>query len=421
MRPVDVADLPGLPPDVAARWDADVTGAADLLLASGATGLRQILPGMVVAFRNTDVRALASDPAVGNVNADLLARMMAFIGYDDPQRSFRPVIESQVFAFEPPLHAPARRALTRQMTPANVGRFGALADRLLDEVLGELDDGRPFDLGADLALRFAARFFGALVGLDADEVEEVRRLTEDLAAVFLTAPTPDDVERVGDAAARYVTLVGTAVARALAGPSSVDPLAVELLSEMAADLDAIDVPGVPKTTGAFAAGNLFDGFHTAGVGIANALVALVERPEVAERVRADPRLAAAAYDEATRLAPPLVLTNHHVLSDTALDGLRIPAGTLVVLHWGAANRDPDAFAAPLAFDLDRPMQRLLTFGRGPHVCPGRSLSRFLGQKALTAVLARPWTLTAAAPPTWTPATTITQLATAPVHQTRRAT
>jgi cytochrome P450 len=431
MGAMDATEPPALPPEVAARWDADTAGAADLLVGSGATGLRQLLPGMVVAFRNPDVRALASDPAVGNVGADLLAQMMSFIGYDEPRRGFVPVIANQVFSFNAPLHAPARRALTRQMTPSNVARFGALADRLLDELLDGVADGRPLDLGTDLAQRFAARFFGALVGMDADEVVEAQHLTEAMSAVFLNAPTPAQVARVSDAVERYVDLVATAAARTLAGPAPgtaipVEPLAEELLAELAADLAAIDVPGVPATIGAFAAGNLFDGFHTAGVGIANALWALVEHPEVAERVRADRTLAAAAYDEATRLAPPLVLTNHHVQHDTALvptgstHEVALPAGTLVVLHWGAANRDPDVFDAPAAFDLDRSHQRLLTFGRGSHVCPGRSLSRFLGQRAIDAVLRRPWVLEPGGEgPTWIEGATVTQLATCPVRPTPR--
>jgi cytochrome P450 len=283
---MDLADLPDLPADVAAVWDDDMAGAADRLFESGARGLLQILPGMVVAFRNTDVRALASDPAVGNVEADLLAQMMSFIGYDDPERGFVPVISNQVFAFDPPLHAPARRALTRQMTPSNVERFGELADRLLVKILGDLDDGRPFDLCADLAQRFAAEFFGALVGLEPDEVVEAQRLTEDMGLVFLNAPTPDQVERVSAAAERYVELVAAAAERTLAGESAeADPLALQVLGDFAADLAAITEPGVPATAGLFAAGNFFDGFHTAGVGAANAVVALIERPGVAERVR----------------------------------------------------------------------------------------------------------------------------------------
>jgi cytochrome P450 len=424
---MDIADLPDLPADVAAVWDDDMAGAADRLFESGARGLLQILPGMVVAFRNTDVRALASDPAVGNVEADLLAQMMSFIGYDDPERGFVPVISNQVFAFNPPLHAPARRALTRQMTPSNVERFGELADRLLVKILGDLDDGRPFDLCADLAQRFAAEFFGALVGLEPDEVVEAQRLTEDMGLVFLNAPTPDQVERVSAAAERYVELVAAAAERTLAGESAeADPLALQVLGDFAADLAAITEPGVPATAGLFAAGNFFDGFHTAGVGAANAVVALIERPGVAERVRTDPSLTTAAYDEATRLAPPLVLTNHHVLTDTSLaatdttDEVTIPAGTLVSLHWGAANRDPDAFDDPTSFDLGRPHDRLLTFGRGPHVCPGRSISRFLGTTLIDAVLARPWDLEPDPGPTWVTGASATQMTACPVRQVRRS-
>ncbi len=320
-----------------------MAGAADLLLESEASGLHQILPGMVVAFRNRDVRALASDPAIGNVDSDLLAQMMTFIGYDDPTRGFVPVISRQVFAFNPPLHRPARRILARQMTPAN--RFDALASELLESILERLPN--PFDLCSDLSYRFAAMFFGTLVGLDDDEVNEVQRLAETMSAVFLNAPSERQVEQVSTASEEYVELVRTAASRTLERGES-HPLAVEMLTSFRDDLDVIGMSGAPRTAGDFAAGNLFDGFHTAGVGIANSLTAVIARPDVMRRIRSDPDIALAAYDEATRLAPPLILTNHRVLRDTVHDEIEIPAGTLLVLHWGAANRDPMAFEIRLA-------------------------------------------------------------------------
>jgi hypothetical protein len=48
-----------------------------------------------------------------------------------------------------------------------------------------------------------------------------------------------------------------------------------VITELAADLSAIEVDGKPGSVGSFLAANLFDGFHTVGVAVANALYVLL--------------------------------------------------------------------------------------------------------------------------------------------------
>ena len=45
----------------------------------------------------------------------------------DLESGFFPIVSNQVFSFNPPLHPEARRILTQQMMPRNVGRFLPLA------------------------------------------------------------------------------------------------------------------------------------------------------------------------------------------------------------------------------------------------------------------------------------------------------
>jgi cytochrome P450 len=79
----------------------------------------------------------------------------------------------------------------------------------------------------------------------------------------------------------------------------------------------------------------------------------------------------------------------------------IPEGAKVMLHNGAANRDPLVFSDPGRFDVDRDAQELrshLAFGFGPHVCLGAALSRLEGRIALRQIAERLPGLVLAAPP-----------------------
>ncbi len=70
-------------------------------------------------------------------------------------------------------------------------------------------------------------------------------------------------------------------------------------------------------------------------------------------------------------------------------GVEIPAGTTVMVHFGAANRDPRQFENPDVFDPDRPnARRQIGFGRGIHSCIGAPLARAEGRVLLQRLLER---------------------------------
>jgi len=65
-----------------------------------------------------------------------------------------------------------------------------------------------------------------------------------------------------------------------------------------------------------------------------------------------------------------------VTQDTRLGGVDLPAGSYVVLRYGAANRDPACFKDPDEVDVTRKdARRHVAFGFGVHHCPGAMLAR----------------------------------------------
>ena len=100
-------------------------------------------------------------------------------------------------------------------------------------------------------------------------------------------------------------------------------------------------------------------------------------------------------DEVLRLATPAQGLYRLVTRDVDLEGVRIPAGSRVVIAYAAANRDPAQFSDPDRFAPDRDnVGTHLSFGRGVHFCLGAGLARQEARVALE-VLARrvrSWTL-----------------------------
>jgi hypothetical protein len=69
-----------------------------------------------------------------------------------------------------------------------------------------------------------------------------------------------------------------------------------------------------------------------------------------------------------------------------------------MLHWAAANRDPDHFDRPNECLLDRSPNDHLTFGRGIHKCIGMDLARLELRVAIEELLARTSRIELAAEP-----------------------
>lgn len=122
--------------------------------------------------------------------------------------------------------------------------------------------------------------------------------------------------------------------------------------------------------------------------IGNALMTLLEWPDEKARLIADPALLDTAVEEFLRFESSNQLGNRRVLTDTEVGGEALPAGTLVTLCIGAANRDPARFPDPDRLDLARSPNRHLAFASGTHLCLGANLARLEGRIAIGRFLAR---------------------------------
>ena len=109
-----------------------------------------------------------------------------------------------------------------------------------------------------------------------------------------------------------------------------------------------------------------------------------------------------AIEECLRFESAVVMLPFlYTTRDVEIDGITIPAGDAVLIGFGPANRDPQAYDDPDRFDITRPRPRHLAFGHGAHLCLGAALARLELLIALPALFERfpDITLVGEAPPT----------------------
>ena len=123
--------------------------------------------------------------------------------------------------------------------------------------------------------------------------------------------------------------------------------------------------------------------------IGNCLQALLSHPRELERLRAQPDLLDAAIEETLRWDTPVLGQPRTSRFDTELRGVRIRAGDQLIVMFGAANRDPNIFPLPDAFDIQRTNAgQHLAFGKGIHYCVGAQLARLEARVAISTLFAR---------------------------------
>ena len=131
------------------------------------------------------------------------------------------------------------------------------------------------------------------------------------------------------------------------------------------------------------------GFETTQSAINHGMWVLIRMPELVAQLRADTSLVKPFVEEVLRWESPVQFLMRQATRDVTVSDTLIPAGALVMVGYGPANRDRDKFVCPHVFDLKRKnVGAHLAFGSGPHFCPGALLARQEMASSFEAIIKR---------------------------------
>jgi cytochrome P450 len=277
---------------------------------------------------------------------------------------------------DPPRHHVLRRAATRAFEGAFTRRRAALLESRMREIVSELIDAFAARGSADLVTEFAwpfpATVIGELLGVPRDD----QPLFRDWAAALASSNTTDAASQ--GAVRSIYTYFDKIVSERRERPG--DDFLSTLLG--AGELSHEDLLGMAFLL-------LVAGHETTTHLLANSLVLLSDRPDLADRLRAEPGLLErGAIDELLRWVSPVQGQSRTTTREVELGGARLPAGARVHLLLGSANHDERQYADPEAVDLARSPNYHVAFGHGVHYCLGANLARLEARIALEEILTR---------------------------------
>jgi cytochrome P450 len=282
---------------------------------------------------------------------------------------------------DPPVHTIHRSLLSRVFTPRRTAELEPKMREFCAQSLDPLVGTGGFDFIADLGAQMPARVIGMLFGIPEEDQETVRRGTD--AQLRTKAGQPMQVSEENtfgsEMFAEYIDW-------RLEHPSDdlmTDLLHTEFEDETGTTRTLTRDEALLYTTVVAGAGN-----ETTTRLIGWAGKVLAQNPDQRRELVEDRSLISNTIEELLRYEPPGPQIARYMPEDAELYDTKVPAGSVMMILVGGANRDERRFVDPDRFDIHRKIDKHLTFGYGIHFCLGASLARLEGRVALDEVLKR---------------------------------
>ncbi|HEX5064895.1 MAG TPA: cytochrome P450 [Myxococcota bacterium] len=324
-----------------------------------------------VVSRHDDVVRVLKDPE--GFSSDAMATVLVG-GSGGPQ-------PGNLVTHDPPSHTRLRRIVNRAFTPRRVEAWRPMVEARTDAAVAAMRASRRFDVVRDLAVPIPVTVIAEILGIGAERRDDFKRWADTITAGMTGSKRHLGFVESGavQAGLELAQHLGVVIAQRTSDPA--DDLVSDLVRAQEGELlEPVEVLG-------FAGVLTFAGTETTTNLIGNAVRVLIEQPAVREQVMAQPSLVSPLIEETLRWDSPVQYVFRRATAEVEVAGRVIPAGEIVTVLLGSANRDEARWGPDAAvFDLHRDASGHLGFGIGVHFCLGAALARMEAEVALARLL-----------------------------------
>ena len=268
---------------------------------------------------------------------------------------------------DPPLHTKHRKLLEPAFSRKSVKALEPYIDRIINDLIDAFIDQGRCDFVADFAHKLPGIVVAGLIGLPPGELPKFKRWADALMDPMVKVLSREGLIESAEAEIELQHYLADRREAARKEPTG------DLISLLASQPDDV----LPMDEFQFVMRQLVaGGFETTSNGISHALWSLLRYPGQMAKLRAQPELRANFVEEALRFESPSQGLLRRTTRDVEIAGTPIPANSIVMTRYAAANHDPQQFPRPGQFDIERKNASThMAFGHGIHFCIGRTLAR----------------------------------------------
>ncbi len=319
------------------------------------------------------------------------AHMYAAVSFDAVNRVFRDgrVFNSHIYdstiglfigptilAMEGKPHWQHRNLVSAAFKSKSLARWEPEIVRpVVNELVDEFIDAGTADLVTDFTMEFPTRVISKLLGLPEEDLPWFRQRAVELISYAVK------YRRAFEASAALKDYFLQQIEQRRSNPTE----------DIIGDLVAAEIDGEKLTDEAiysFLRLLLPAGLETTYRSSGNLLYLLLTHREQFQAIRDDPALIGDAIEEGLRYETPLTTVQRYATEDTELEGVEVPAGAVIDVCIGSANRDEHRWDRAEEFDIFRKHLPHISFAAGEHTCMGLHLARMETRVALECLLTR---------------------------------
>ena len=355
------------------------------------------LPRAWAVMRYADCKAILTDDET--FQAD---RMSSILNVKFPGKQLPPdniyfqFVRNTVMWTDPPLHSTLRRSVRPAFSGAAHACYEPLMKQAVDEVLREIEGNTEIDGASAIADRLPHAVGVHVFGVPREDMDYVLARTDEVNS-FFAGPNPPPLElgqildSLGELHTYSLELIqgkrGWVNERTILWNCAQASRTAECTpAQIVHQVVLVLVAAFARTTPGM---------------LGHGLLLFAQNPDQVDRLLASPDLEGSAVDEILRLHPSNQYTYRLANKDVELSHTPLEGGQVVIPFLAAANRDPEVFPDPDAFDIGRANARAhLTFGLGTHLCYGATVVRQEGKAFFGEFLRRYPKLALAGEPAW---------------------
>lgn len=289
--------------------------------------------------------------------------------------------------YDPPIHTRHRQILNDTVGRGAIKRLEPVVRDTARRLLDQIDWTGPVDLSAVFTAPYPLEVIFEIVGAEDEFKIEMEHLVK--ALIIYRGETDED-----DPADRAIEIAGIIADRRRAEPQ--DDWLTELVN-MAPDGQPLSDEEIYGAIIALIGG----GHHSTSRGVSSLIARVLSEPGMWNAVKAGEADVPKIIEETLRLHTPLPSFSRRILETTEVDGAVVEVGQDILMHYAAANRDPELFDRPDEFDPGREnLTQTMTWGTGLHRCVGIHLAQLELRIALEELIAVAPELTLVSPVEW---------------------
>ena len=289
---------------------------------------------------------------------------------------------------DPPVHTKYRKLINHAFTVARVRKMTDYVETVVNDLIDGFIAKGTCDFVWEFAIPLPCTVIADQLGVPRDKIWRLKEWSDAMLAPGGGFVDQDQAIECGKLVVEAQHFFAEVMGARREEPQ--DDIITDLVNATVVDEEG----GDPRPLDMYELQDLLDQLLTGGNetttnAIGSALMLLLQRPGLMEKMRDEPKLLRNFIEESLRYETPVLHLWRATSQDTELGGVKIPKGSAIAVGYASANRDEGVFDDSEAFDIERNKAGAhLAFGSGPHHCPGAALARQEMFSAFTILLNR---------------------------------